>query len=183
MLWPRPQSLSAMSPPCIRVSTMCPPCVWLGRASKLCPLCAHHVSALLSCPLFVGLCLGLCFGFGRAVLCSVSLAAHLSVLCPLVRLSLGLCIGLRCAFVRSSFGHLAGGARVCLKASPRISTLSLVFPPCPACICIVLSVFFASTCVRIFIQSSATRCLRVALLRCAQTTFPWASGDAGCMHF
>ena len=48
MLWPRPRSLSAMWPSCVRfmcriVCAICP-----RRISKLCPPCVRHVSAL--CP-------------------------------------------------------------------------------------------------------------------------------------
>ena len=52
MLWPRPRSLSALCPPCVRhVSALCPPCVHLESASAAPPNLVRHMSAM--CPLCV----------------------------------------------------------------------------------------------------------------------------------
>ena len=173
-VWPRwrPQTLSAMCPPCVRFGfppnlgchvsvrpcvrlALYPPCVGFGRASKRCvshvAFCVRHLSA--PCLFFV-LLLSACFSlFIRSLsvfgwVYGLALAGPLSALRPLFgfcsfvcsvpvvhHLSRGLC---GWAFARCSSGHL-GPTVLCLKALPRICTLSFVFPLCPFfCLCVVL---------------------------------------------
>ena len=71
MLWPRPRSLSAPCPPCVRlVSALRPPWVRFGRASKVCPPCVRHVSA--SCPP--------CVRLGSALAASLNFVRHASAM-------------------------------------------------------------------------------------------------------
>ena len=133
-----------------------PPCVGFGHASKRClshvALCVRHVSApclffVLSLSARCSLFIRSWSVFGRV--CGLALAGPLSALCPLfgfcafvcsasvvVGLGRGLC-GYALACCSSVWSPLAGSALVCLKASPRICTLSSVFPLRPFfCLCV-----------------------------------------------
>ena len=103
MLWPRPWSLSASLELVRHASALSPLWPRLQTSSAMSACVRLYVVALAGrlsalCPLF-----GLCVVFGRAFVCSASAVVHLSR---------GLCIGLGCAFVHCSCGHLC---RLCSR--------------------------------------------------------------------
>ena len=151
---------SKRNPPCARLVSIC---VRSGRASKPCvchvALCVRHVSCLCPLivrslfalyPLFVGLCQGLWFGFGRVFVRSVFAAWSLffSLPCPVTFSGQGSRVLIACA------AHLH--PVFCFPLCPRFMYLYTV--------CLVF--VFAFSCVRILlILSSATWCVCVVLGR------------------
>ena len=140
-----PQNLGLR--PCVRLA-LYPPCVGFGRVSKCCishvALCVCHVSA--PCLFFVFWLSARCSLFIRSLLVfgqvyGLALAGPLSALCPLFGFCAFICYVSRSLWLRLCplfvWSLLAGSALVCLKAWPRIYTLSVVFPFCPFfCLCV-----------------------------------------------
>ena len=143
---------------------MCPLVSALAVLPNLVSAMLPSVSAM--CPLLVFSLSARCLLFIRSLSAFVWVYG-LALAEPLCQLYVRCLVFAPLSFVCLVWSPLAGSALVCPRASPRICTLTFVFPLCPGFLylCSLSGFCFTSSCVRILILSSATRCLCVVLGR------------------